>query len=74
MKRLTLAALLAVVLLAAGFTYQTSRPRWEYRTVITVSNADDLNRYGVEGWELVSIHDSQTPLGVKTTFYFKREK
>ncbi len=74
MKRLNIAALIVLaVLLVAGWTYQASQPvKWEYRTVTSIARAQDLNSYGVEGWELIAIHDSHDALGLKTTFYFKR--
>lgn len=34
---------------------------------------NNLNTYGLEGWELVSIREIKTPQSEDTKFYFKRE-
>ena len=45
-----------------------SRTQWEYQTVgMQGHGAARLNAYGVDGWELVLLHDSGTA-------YFKRPK
>ncbi len=47
--------------------------RWEYLALTTASElrTEHLNRYGEDGWELVST----VPVGIGTTYYvFKRPR
>jgi hypothetical protein len=59
--------------LAAGDTFATVGPAWEYKTLISeaVQLPDEtrLNALGAEGWELSGI----VPGGDRVTFYFKRQ-
>ncbi len=45
-------------------------PRWEYRSVLLPREAD-INPYGAEGWELVSV--TAQP-GDQAVYYFRRPK
>jgi hypothetical protein len=47
-----------------------NRLRWEYRTELMHRNAE-LDQFGEEGWELVSVLQSPADEAV---FYFKRKK
>jgi hypothetical protein len=75
MKTKLLAALLvALVLIGAGFTFQTqpsqAHAAWEYQVIALEPQLEDkfLKELGRAGWELVTIsHD-----GRDKTFYFKR--
>ena len=47
---------------------------WEYRVVVDASPRD-LNRLGLEGWELAAIlTESMMLVGDENRFYFKRPK
>lgn len=43
-------------------------PKWEYMTLGPRANEENLNKYGQDGWELVSVTESR----YGTTAYLKR--
>ena len=50
--------------------------KWKYLAVVTPSapSPDELNQYGKDGWELVTVVTGTIPLGVGYIAYFKRLK
>ena len=48
--------------------------KWEYNIIFGFPNADDLNAFGKEGWELVSAVSYQGRMGIEFKLYFKRPK
>ena len=50
--------------------------KWEYRVcfTITVPTQDELNQFGTEGWELVTVVAGTTSRGSGYLAYFKRPK
>ena len=66
--------LAAVVLVAAGFTYQTQRPTYEYKFVqmkLDFKKTDlALSELGAQGWEVIAVTDE----GGIANFYLKRTK
>ena len=75
MKRLNVVALiLLTVLFVVGFTYQSSKPRFEYKTIPIPLADEKLNALGDEGWELFAVGETTTALGVRPVHYFKRQK
>lgn len=53
-----------------GNSQRSERTRWEYRSVLMPRLAE-LDQFGEEGWELVSVVSSPADEAV---FYFKRRK
>ena len=56
--------------------------KWEYASVALVQeqrntrlkgDKEVLNKYGLEGWELVSVFPVQTTKGLDAVAYFKRQ-
>ena len=49
----------------------TAPPRWEYQCVETENDAltQTLNRFGAQGWELVSVAPRRTPGGAFVELY-----
>jgi len=75
MRRLNALALIVLaVLLVAGFTYQNTKPRFEYKTVPIPLADEKLNALGDEGWELITVIETTTPIGVRPVHYFRRQK
>lgn len=52
----------------AGTLLETPEPRYKYLNVM-LSNAADINRFGDEGWELVSVIPATLDRAV---FYFRK--
>jgi len=46
----------------------------KYKFTADTKVPEALNRYGADGWELVSVTDTSTREPLTMTFYFKREK
>jgi hypothetical protein len=67
-KSIVLAAALLLLLSALAFTYQAQRPRWEFTQTC---HANDINKLGGEGWELVAVTSGG---GMIDCYYFKRQK
>jgi hypothetical protein len=44
--------------------------QWEYKLVIETLNADQLNEFGADGWELVMV---VSPAHYVFHYFFKRE-
>lgn len=61
---------------AAGSPYADSATigdhavKWEYRLVTETMNADQLNAFGADGWELVMV---VSPAHFVFHYFFKRE-
>ena len=76
MRRLNIAALIvAVVLVAAGFTYQArERVTWEYKFVQMKLDFKKteiaLSDLGAQGWEVIAVTDD----GGIANFYLKRSR
>ncbi|MBA3804098.1 MAG: hypothetical protein H0X14_00055 [Acidobacteria bacterium] len=66
-------ALLLLVLFAAGFKYQASEPRFEYKIETTLGGdkleANYLTALGKQGWELVAVERAGRD---ERTYFLKR--
>lgn len=70
-NRIYVAALIALLLFTAAFTYQSKPRQWEYHTEIFGKISEGkLNELGSEGWELAGVGSAN---GVNQ-FVFKRPK
>jgi hypothetical protein len=58
-------------------------PKWEYAVIPLVTGREDvgvstqeelLDKYGLEGWELVSVATVAVPRGLEMVAYLKRQK
>lgn len=78
-RKLLITLALVSVFVLGGFTYQASKPQWEYKIVNLKFNSgteQKLNEIGGQGWELVSaernIANGETLDAA--TYHFKRAK
>lgn len=46
------------------------RAAWEYKWTQGINSQDELNKYGADGWELVTVMEYQQPF--RLSFIFKR--
>lgn len=68
-----LIAIVLIGLIVLSGCLEKKSIQWEYMTVDTIEGAIDINKYGFEGWELISIVTIQTESNRQDyKFYFKR--
>lgn len=53
-----------------GTLLESAPAKWEYKSLL-LSRTADLNRMGLEGWELISVIPQP---GDQAVFYFRRPK
>ena len=71
-NKLFVVLLVALVLVAAGFKYQASEPKWEYKIEAATGGeqleANYLTALGKQGWELVAVERGPR----ERTYFLKR--